>query len=68
MLLPLPKGNFLREAEDIHNDGLKYCAKNQCNMMIIMPRRHKHHSSGANRPSDIAVTVHINAEFNLSLI
>jgi len=49
-------------------DGLKYCAKNEYNTMIIAPRRHKDPSSGANRPSDIAVTVNINAEFNLSLI
>jgi len=49
-------------------DGSKYCAKNDCNTMIIAPRRHKHLSSGANRPLDVAVTVNINAEFNLSLI
>jgi hypothetical protein len=33
--------------------------------MIIAPRRHLHPSSGANRPSDVAVTVNFNAEFNL---
>jgi len=33
--------------------------------MISVPRRHKYPSSGANRPSDIAVTVNINAEFIL---
>ena len=33
--------------------------------MITAPRRHKHPSSGANWPSDIAVTVNINAEFNV---
>jgi len=33
--------------------------------MIIAPRRHQHPSSGASRPSDVAVTVNINAEFNL---
>jgi len=48
-------------------DGSKYCAKNECNMMIIAPRRHKRPSSSANRPPDVAVTVNINAEFNLSL-
>jgi len=48
--------------------GSNYCAKNECNMMILAPRRHKHLSSGANRPSDVAVTVNINAEFNLRLI
>jgi hypothetical protein len=37
-------------------------------MMIFMPRMHKAPSSGANRPSDVAVTVNINAEFNLILI
>jgi len=47
-------------------DGSKYCAKNECNTMIIVPRWHKHPSSDANRPSDIAVTVNINAQFNLS--
>jgi hypothetical protein len=49
-------------------DGSKYCAKIECNTMIIALRRHKDRSSGANRPSDVAVTVYINAEFNLSLI
>jgi hypothetical protein len=49
-------------------DGLKYCAKNECNTMIITPRRHKHPSSGANSPSDVAVTVNINPEVNLSLM
>jgi len=33
--------------------------------MIIAPRRYQHPSSGANRPSDIAVTVNFNGEFNL---
>jgi hypothetical protein len=42
-------------------DGSKYCAKNECNMMIIRPRRDKHPSSGANSPSDVAVLVNINA-------
>jgi hypothetical protein len=36
--------------------------------MIIEPKRHKHSSSGANRPSDIAVTMPINPELNVSLI
>jgi hypothetical protein len=49
-------------------DGWKCCAKNDCNAMIIVPRRHKDPSSGANRPSDVAVTVNINPDFNLSLI
>jgi hypothetical protein len=35
--------------------------------MIIAPRWHKHPSSGANRPSDVAVTVDINAQYNLRL-
>jgi len=46
-------------------DGSMYCAKNECNTMIIAPRRHQHRSSRANRPSDVAVTVNFNAEFNL---
>jgi len=50
------------------NDGWKYYAQNECNTMIMAPRWHEHPSSGANKPSDVVVTVHINAEFNLSLI
>ena len=49
-------------------DDSKYCAKNECNMLIIAPRRYKHPLSCANGPSDIAVIVDINAEFNLTLI
>jgi len=33
--------------------------------MIIAPRWHKHSSSGAHRPSDVAVTVNIIGQFNL---
>ena len=36
--------------------------------MIIVPRRHKDSSSGANRLSDIAVKMKINAEFNLMTV
>jgi hypothetical protein len=36
--------------------------------MIIAPRRHEHPSSIANRPSDIGVTVNINAAFNLMAV
>jgi len=46
-------------------DDLNYCSKNECHTMMTMPRRHKHPASGANRPSDIPVTVNINAEYNL---
>jgi hypothetical protein len=49
-------------------DGSMDCAKNKCNTMIIMTRWEKHPSSGAKKPSDVAVTVNINAQFNLSLI
>jgi hypothetical protein len=49
-------------------DGSKSCAKNECNTLIIAPRKHNDPSNGANIPSDVAVTVNINAEFNLSLI
>jgi len=49
-------------------NGSKYCAKIECNTLITAPRRHKHPSSGVNRPSDVAVTVNVNAVFNLSLI
>jgi len=46
-------------------NGSMYCAKNNCNTMKIAPRRHQHPSSSANRPLDVAVTMNINAEFNL---
>jgi hypothetical protein len=36
--------------------------------MITAPGRYKHPASGANRPSDIAVTVIINAEYNLMAV
>ena len=36
--------------------------------MKIAPRSHKHPSSGANRPSDVAVTVDINAECYLMAV
>ena len=49
-------------------DGLKYCPKNECNTMIIVRRIYRYPSRSANRPSDVAVTVNINAEFNLNLI
>jgi hypothetical protein len=49
-------------------NGSKYCGKNKCNMMIIAPRWHKHPSSSAHRVSEVAVTVNINAWFNLSFI
>jgi len=68
MLVALPKGDSTGKLKIYTIDGSKYCAKNECNTMIIAPRRHTHPSSGANRPSDVAVTVNINAEFNLSLI
>jgi hypothetical protein len=42
-----------------------YCAKNECNTKIIASSRHQHPSRGSNRPSDVAVTVNFNAEFNL---
>jgi len=44
------------------------CAKNECNTFIIAPKRHQQPSSGANRPSDITVTVNLNAEFNLKAV
>jgi hypothetical protein len=41
-------------------NGSKYCAKNECNTMIVVPRRHHHPSNSANRPADVAVTVNFN--------
>jgi len=49
-------------------NGSKYSAKNMCNTMIIVPRRHKDPPSGGHRPSDMDGTVNSNAELNLSLI
>jgi hypothetical protein len=68
MLLALPEGDFAGKLKIYTIDGSKYCAKNECNTMIIAPRRLKHPSSGDNRPSDGAVTVNNNAEFNLRVI
>jgi len=62
------RGIFTGKLKIYTINGSKYCAKSECNMMIITPRRHKHPSGSANRPSDVAVTVNINAEFNLSSI
>jgi len=49
-------------------DGSKYCAPKECDTRITVPRRQKHPSSDPNRPSDIAVTVNINAEYNLMAV
>jgi len=42
--------------------------KNKCNIMIFRSRSHKHTSWGANRPSQVAAMVNINAKYDLSLI
>ena len=42
--------------------------QNEFNSMPNAPRRHTHPSSGANRPSDIGVTVNLNTEFNLMVV
>jgi hypothetical protein len=49
-------------------DGLTYSAKTGCNTVRIVPRWHRHASSGAVRPSDIAVTANFNAESNLMAV
>jgi hypothetical protein len=49
-------------------DGSKYCAKNKCNTVWTPPWRYKHPSCGANRSSDVGVTVNINTEYNLIAI
>jgi hypothetical protein len=36
--------------------------------MIPLPRRYKHSSNSANRPSDVGGTVNITAEFNLMAV
>jgi len=50
------------------NDCSKYCANYKCNITITVARRDKHPSSGANRPSDIAVIVNFSAENNLMAV
>jgi hypothetical protein len=49
-------------------DGSNYCAKNECNTLIIAPRWHQHPSTGTNRPSDVTVTWNFNAEYNLMAV
>jgi len=46
----------------------KYYSKSRCSTMITTTRMHKCPSSGANRPSDFAVTVNINAEFHVMAV
>jgi hypothetical protein len=66
ILLALPMSVSSAKLETHRIDGLKICSKNECNIMIIAGRSPQHPSSGANRPSDVAVTVNINAQFNQS--
>jgi len=68
LFLALAKGDLQRDAEDPHDRLFEVFCKDECNTMIIALRWHKHPSSSANRLSDFAVTVNINAQFNLSLI
>jgi len=49
-------------------DRSKHCPRQECNTMIILWRRHEHPSSSANRPSDVGITLNINAEYNQSSI
>jgi hypothetical protein len=49
-------------------NDLKYCAKTEGNPMRIETGMPKSTFSSANRPSDIAVALNINAESNLSII
>jgi len=55
------RGNSTGKLEIYTTDDSKYCAKTECNTTIVAPRQHKHLSSGANRPSDVAETGNINA-------
>jgi len=68
MLLAQPKGDFHREADNIHNEWFEVMCQERVQYYDHRAKHHKHPSSGANRPSDIAVTVNINAECNLGLI
>jgi len=68
MLLPLAKGISTGKLKIYTIDGSKYCAKDGCITIVPVPRRHKHLSSSANRPSDVVVTVNINVESNLIII
>jgi hypothetical protein len=49
-------------------DGSEYGVKKDCNTLIIAPRWHKHPSRRGSPPSDVAVTLNINAEFNQRFI
>jgi hypothetical protein len=65
MLVALPKGDFRRDAEDIHNGWLDVLWQERVQYYDNLAKMTSHLSSGANRPPDNAVTVNINAEFNL---
>jgi hypothetical protein len=62
------RGIYTGKLKIYNINSLKDRAKHECNKIIIVPRMHKHPTSGANTPSDIAVTVNINAQVNLSLV
>jgi hypothetical protein len=49
-------------------NGSKNYSKNMCNTILTTPRMHQCPSSSANRPSDVAVTVNINAEFHVMAV
>ena len=68
MLVALPKGDFHREAEDIHNRWFEVLCQDRVQYEDNRAKMASHFSRGVNRPSDVAVTVNINAELNLSLI
>jgi hypothetical protein len=63
ILLALPKGVSTGKLNKYIN-GSKHCAKTKCNTMITTPRWHMHPSSGANRPSDVVLTVNIKDDIN----
>jgi len=62
------RGILTRKLKIFTMHRLKYCGKHVCNTIKIATRSLKQFSSSSNRPSDIAVTVNINAVVNLSLI
>jgi len=68
MLVALPRGDFHREAEDIHNRWFEVLCQEQVHYNDNRAKKASSPFKRANTPSDIAVTVNINAEFNLCSI
>jgi hypothetical protein len=66
MLLALPNGDFHRKAEGVHNQSFQVLCQERVQYDDNCAKKALHPSSGANGPSDFAITVNINAQCNLS--